>query len=1114
MTLVACSKAEERAELSFRLPDWEALRNADVARRSKVSSLAMDTARIHAVILTVTGEGMRPVEWKWDRGNNATATPPSRVDLAATKGPQRHVQLLALYAGDMGMEFYYANAKKDFAADNEAVELTPKNVATELKLVEGKIIGRFLTHKVNDVPVGPTMKFQYRFFPPNTTDSMVITTGEMFSGWVDLTSFNSSIIGYTDMGGNPLPGFDKNFSFQSDKLYGVGAESVRSMRFHVPAGWENQSHQNGQYEMHPSGMKKVVLGFFGPESGGKRVCYQTPNPEDAVENLYVDQAHTNPIEWWNESGGFSEGEKAFVETTPVKGGLKTNNCGAAAGEFINYLVFNHKKAGRHSDDMVGFKGPFQKVSSDNSGYNQFATVTYDGSSSLTVTWKYLPGVKAALRGATVFWREVATNDVWNHTDDIREIMGDGYLCNLIAKEPATYGFSSQGVSQSDETTTISGITDSTKAQKTQILICPKGQDFQGNEIHFNYGQMASYHSGGGSNAEIRITGPMNSNISTNACVELTATYYVNGQVTPAPTPATIQLSSNDSSADWFPGSNTLCDDSTPLPGGPDPELVLPSGQSSVTFRYNASTAQGLHDIGGNVSGLPVWVRGHRMAFYTASPPSQMTIAIDNDENTNPLRFVAGQCYGMEVRLEGSVSYLKNDTARSYTLGTSGQFYTSQDCSTGLVSNLNFTSAEAYKQLYFKAPAATASGTVAIGGTSPGAQRTFSSDAPTLHHFKLIEWNSPLQTYEDNDCVQAKVGAFTVNGAQIRPQSPISVTLTGSNVQFATQANCSDATSSRSVDIEQWGSDDVYVKFGTTASASASAVGAGVTSNLSFYHLPDELRITSEPNAGPRPNCALVRIKPYLAGSPISAPVNLSLNIGGNNLNIYNENTCSTMAGATTETILAGQTQKDFYVNEVTDGATAQFGFMGFTAADDTYTADVYGFLVATSNLHSANLSGIAGATTACTTNLTAQAFLGKSNANLSNVRAFICDNSTCNNLQLNTRYKFANAANNTIGGQVLLTNGSGLGPGDAADWGNADYFGLGVGESYWSGRSTTADTATMWASSADGNSCTNWSTTAGSSVVGMFDSSNEERWAYPAIQNCTGNRRLVCIIDP
>lgn len=181
-----------------------------------------------------------------------------------------------------------------------------------------------------------------------------------------------------------------------------------------------------------------------------------------------------------------------------------------------------------------------------------------------------------------------------------------------------------------------------------------------------------------------------------------------------------------------------------------------------------------------------------------------------------------------------------------------------------------------------------------------------------------------------------------------------------------------------------------------------------------------------------------------------------------------------------------------------------------------------GYFVLTSNFWNGNLGGLSGANAKCLSALTATAWKNKAVASANGqlvsgkVRAFLCDGTTCQNGQPNTKYFFATALDAIGGGDSFTTNASGQGPNNSDLWGQATRL-TGGDEipSYWSGRAQTG--TTLWPSTSHASRCNAWASSAGgqSGMTGRANTSDggNTRWAV-ATGTCDDDFHLLCFVDP
>ena len=181
----------------------------------------------------------------------------------------------------------------------------------------------------------------------------------------------------------------------------------------------------------------------------------------------------------------------------------------------------------------------------------------------------------------------------------------------------------------------------------------------------------------------------------------------------------------------------------------------------------------------------------------------------------------------------------------------------------------------------------------------------------------------------------------------------------------------------------------------------------------------------------------------------------------------------------------------------------------------TFSGVTKAFFVITNSTWTGNLGGISGADSKCLTELQGNTFKDKANATLdaSHVFAFICDSSSCNNLEASKTYYFAVAGNAAVGGDSFTTDGSGTGPGDDTDdWSDSTRFNSTA--DYWNGHSENSDT--NWGTSAEdtdtANLCGNWSGTGDNGFSGNTANTGAARWMNGTLA-CTNSLNLVCFVN-
>ena len=145
-------------------------------------------------------------------------------------------------------------------------------------------------------------------------------------------------------------------------------------------------------------------------------------------------------------------------------------------------------------------------------------------------------------------------------------------------------------------------------------------------------------------------------------------------------------------------------------------------------------------------------------------------------------------------------------------------------------------------------------------------------------------------------------------------------------------------------------------------------------------------------------------------------------------------TCSNPAGNERDFIY----NQDYHVYQFCNGTRwVMAGIPTDQFATTLTTTGPYGYFVMSNGTWNGNLGDLSGADSKCLTDLTTNTgWKGYSDANVrglltsGNVHAFLCNGSTCNNLNASASYLFADANNSGNGGASFTTDGSGVGPND------------------------------------------------------------------------------------
>ncbi|MEJ0063921.1 MAG: hypothetical protein WDO70_12225 [Alphaproteobacteria bacterium] len=188
-----------------------------------------------------------------------------------------------------------------------------------------------------------------------------------------------------------------------------------------------------------------------------------------------------------------------------------------------------------------------------------------------------------------------------------------------------------------------------------------------------------------------------------------------------------------------------------------------------------------------------------------------------------------------------------------------------------------------------------------------------------------------------------------------------------------------------------------------------------------------------------------------------------------------------------------------------------------------------GYFVLSHDTWNGEMGGISGANAKCLADLTANDWLGKSDAdsremlNVDHIKAFLCDGDGCAMALPLATYAFARSGSATAGGATFTANIEGMGPGSNETWAGVNYFGMAA--PYWTGRQhpgpfETYYTSEVWFEWFNWNAgfshCRNWTVDWDSGTDGNWGNStatNESRWNVGGA-NCTTLKHLICFVHP
>jgi hypothetical protein len=287
------------------------------------------------------------------------------------------------------------------------------------------------------------------------------------------------------------------------------------VRLHVPAGYANEAHVYGQYDMIAKAPQRILIGFFGPGAeSDQKICLESPSVlsgasdvDRLYKNLNADglgtSAPVNPVKWSGKVTPALASVPDYVFVAPItigsttfKGGLDQNDTASCASvttdSYRKFLKIDGTKALRH-EALAGFMGPFRRPTNASTDSDRFTTILYDSSGQrLGVQWELLPGVAPDLAGMSVFYRTVATSSEVYNDSALRSPGSEGYRCDEFRGSGFSPAFSEIQVAIGTTQAVIEGIATSDIASRTQVIVCPRGNDGR----LFKTAAMNVYSSGG------------------------------------------------------------------------------------------------------------------------------------------------------------------------------------------------------------------------------------------------------------------------------------------------------------------------------------------------------------------------------------------------------------------------------------------------------------------------------------------------------------------------------------------------------------------------------------------------------------------------------------------
>ena len=303
------------------------------------------------------------------------------------------VQYLGIFFDENDiMRFSYGDAVVDTSGGGDVpVDIQANFIGSSSR--EGAAGGRYFTS-----PTGGPSGVMVGYFQPPNRPRMAVTKSEMYNGWFNIFLLDSVDFTYEMLDGTPV--------FQNVNLDNFASVGNHVLKVTKPAtyhpGWEDSSGGAGTPES--DGERDMILGFFsngnGPGFGSAEVCY--PDVAEALPYMFTDVALSQNVQFRGPSHSPSAANARIVG-----GGVARSYddihaqgaCNMAAGDRIRFYPQHLRD---WEEGAFGMEGPFQMIKPFEQ-WGGFVHSSFDGANTITLNWKFLPGVAGnAVKGVTIF----------------------------------------------------------------------------------------------------------------------------------------------------------------------------------------------------------------------------------------------------------------------------------------------------------------------------------------------------------------------------------------------------------------------------------------------------------------------------------------------------------------------------------------------------------------------------------------------------------------------------------------------------------------------------------------------------------------------------------------
>ncbi len=376
--------------------------------------------------------------------------------------PNMMVQLLLVFkdGGTNAMRFAYGSAFVDSTKSGELAA----NVQTQWhgsSTKEGRVAGRYVTsYSSTPSPTysGPTGTLYTEFNPKiSNNPPMIIQTGEIVNGW-----FSIMILDGTQLTDNT--GVDFKYRIQKDDgssellfanapgvtsgtepmnlshpffnefagAYGTYNNVRKIAKVNVPSSFRDESHGEGQPQLHGQGATEFIAGWFIANSANTdlatylstKVACNPGAVKETIPNLYADPNGVLPIAYTNVLDSYDDtpdvGKDYTTYANPAFGTILSSlqaapsnktACLAPSALFVTAMNVFHRGIGEGRDSVFGMQPPFamQDVTQARNSYMKIV-VNHDFTNytpTLDLKLKLLEGTWGAdsVQGISIFMRK-------------------------------------------------------------------------------------------------------------------------------------------------------------------------------------------------------------------------------------------------------------------------------------------------------------------------------------------------------------------------------------------------------------------------------------------------------------------------------------------------------------------------------------------------------------------------------------------------------------------------------------------------------------------------------------------------------------------------------------